>query len=813
MFRRTALKSAGFRFAFRFAALALILPFFLAIPSLDAGDESQTLTLFSAETDSPSLPCSIVLPDRPSDVQKTAASELASFLNQVTGAEFPIISEADADEQTVKFVIGPGELSKKLLASAGAEPEETIARDGIIVHTVGNAIVLSGHPQRGPLYAVYTFLEDVIGIRWWSSTESYIPELSELKIPPLTVRYAPSLISRETYYKDPHNGRGGGIFSARMKANGHFHQVPPEYGDHITILYLVHTFYPILPPEKYFDAHPDWYALVNGERKRDRAQLCLTNPEMRKQFIRNTLKILERNPGTKIISVSQNDWGGWCQCPDCQKLVDENGSQAGPLISFVNEVAEAVEREYPDVLVETLAYQDSRFAPSKVRPRDNVLVRLCSIEYSFLTPLEEGGPFNQTFVDCIERWSAISKQLYIWDYVTNFSNYMLPHPNFQVLAPNIRFFVKNHTIGCYEQGDAECSAGDFVLLRNWVIDKLLWNPDLDQRQLENEFLDGYYSPKVGTILREYLDVLTDCAVRSGVNLRCYMMTTTSWLDTATLLKATDLMNRAIEAAKEEEASDPVRYAGLVKKVERESIPIRYVWLLDGKVHRPILESRGADSPLSGDMNAYYEKFREILTENGVKTAKEWQHAQFEQWLESLRPIDIPAAGSVPPEVEALPPGCWIDTQEADWALYGIGKWIFPEDDPQSSNGRTIRVAGNHRQWVIMRDTDALWLLDSPSGSPIDKEGHFRGRVIISARCQANEGAQGAALEVGLHNYMNGKGTFYRVLTVDELAGPDYKTIDLGEMEMGSNIQFWVAPLDRPEAVPNIYVDRIIFIRE
>ncbi|MBQ6620391.1 MAG: DUF4838 domain-containing protein [Thermoguttaceae bacterium] len=789
--------------------LAAALPLLAAFLSATFGGEAPALKIFGEGVS----PCPIVLPEEPSAVQKTAAEELASFLHQVTGAEFPIIGESAADQQGVNLVIGPSALSKKLLTAAGAEPEETLAQDGIIIHSVGNSVVFSGHPQRGPLYAVYTFLEDVVGIRWWTSTESFIPKKRELEVPPLAIRYAPPIISREAFYLDPHNGRAGGIFSARMKANGHFHNVPEEYGGHITILYLVHTFYPILPPEKYFDEHPEWYALVGGQRQRAGAQLCLSNPEMKKQFIRNTLRILEENPGTKIISVSQNDCGGWCQCPECQKLVDENGSQAGPLIRFVNDVAEAVEEKYPDVLVETLAYQDSRFAPTKVKPRDNVLVRLCSIEYSFLTPLADGGVYNESFVDCIEKWSAIAKQLYIWDYVTNFSNYMLPHPNFQVLAPNIRFFVKNHTVGCYEQGDAECSAGDFVRLRNWVISKLLWNPDLDQRQLEDEFLNGYYSPRVGAILREYLDVLTESALRSDVNLRCYMMSTTAWLDTESLLKATDLMNRAIDTAREDEASDPQRYAGLTKKLERESVPIRYVWLLDGRAHHPFIERLGLDSPLCGDMNAYYEKFKEILTENHVATAKEWQQKNYQRWLDSLRPREMPSIHSYPPQVEELPNDCWIDTHEADWVTFGIGEWIFPEDDPKSSDGRTIRIAGNHHQWIIMRDTDGLKILRSPSGSAPSEEGRFRGRVLISARCDTTEGAAGEALDVGIYDWKNRRGTYGRALTVDELAGDDYKTIDLGEMELGSNLQFWVAPKNRPEAVPNIYVDRIIFIRE
>ena len=788
------------------AAVAVMSPFTVF------ADEGELLLADRGATD-----YTIVLSDTASAVQQTAARELASFLNQVTGAEFPILSEGQVDERAKNkeklLVIGQDELSKKLLASAGAEPEETIGQDGIILQTVGSSIVFSGHPDRGILYAVYTFLEDYVGCRWWTSTESFVPSTPQLEVPPLSIRYVPPIISREAYYQEPHNGHEGVLFSARMKMNGEMNLVPEEYGSHMTILFWVHSFDRILPPEKYFADHPDWYALVDGKRTGQEVhQLCLTNPEMKAEFIRNTLAALREKPGTRFVSVSQNDCAGWCQCPECRALVEKNGSQSGPLITFVNDVAEAVEREFPDVLVETLAYQDTRFAPTDVAPRDNVVVRLCSIEYSFLTPIADGGPFNESLRESVEKWSAISKNLYVWDYVTNFSNYLLPHPNLQVLGANIRFLADNHTIGIFEQGDAECSAGDFVRLRNWVISELLWNPSRDQRELENDFLNGYYSPRVGAIFREYLDVLTESALSSRISLRCYMMSSTEWLDTAALLKATDLMNRAIDTAKQDEAAEPVRYAGLVKKVERESLPIRYVWLLDGRFHQSALERMGVSSPLAEDAGAYYEKFKELLAENQVTTTKEWAGKFFDEWLDSLQPCNIPA-NSVPAAVEALPPHSWVDTHEADWALFSIGRWTFSEEEPAAYNHRTVRILNTHAQRIIRMDTDLVQLLDSPSGSTPDQEGHVRGRILLSLRCQANEGADGDAIDIGIDDLKSRQTIYARTLTVDELAGPDYRIIDLGEMELGKNLQFWIAPKNRPEAVPNIFLDRMVFIRK
>ena len=608
---------------------ALCAPLVLAVFPLLA--EEQTFRLASGGiTD-----YSIVHPETPTAVQQTAAEELASFLNQVTGADFPILSESQIEEKAKDkqklLVIGPGKQSKQLLASVGAEPEETLGQDGIILHTAGQSIVFSGHPDRGMLYAVYTFLEDYVGCRWWTRTESTIPNIQRLDITPPALRYQPTFFWRDTSYLDVRQGEEGGIFCARRKINGP--PIPPQFGGYVTICLGSHTFCLILPPKDFFDEHPDWYALVDGRRLKDNGQLCLTNPEMKQEFIRSVLRILDENPESKIISISQNDCGGWCQCPECQRLVDENGSQSGPLITFVNDVAEAVEKEHPDVVVETLAYLSTRFAPAKARPRDNVLIRLCAIGNSFLTPVEEGGS-NQSLVEQIEKWSAIAKRLFVWDYVTNFSNYMLPHPNLQVLAPNIRFYARNHAVGIYEQADSWCAAGDFVRLRCYLISKLMWNPSLDQREIENDFLTGYYSPTVGALLRQYLDLITETAVRSDINLSCYMETTYDWLDTAALVKATELMNRAIAAAEEDQRREPERFAGLADKVRRESIPIHLTWLLDWKKRQDDLTRQNIPSPVPGG-EEYFEEFRTLLEKNNVDCAKEGKTAQFQEWLNNL----------------------------------------------------------------------------------------------------------------------------------------------------------------------------------
>jgi hypothetical protein len=563
----------------------------------------------------------IVLPDKPLPVETTAANKLKKYLDEVTNANFIIIHESEADITQPLLVVGNSSLAKTLLPEIDATE---LPYDGIVVKTTGKNIIMFGHPTRGTLYAVNTFLEEAVGVRWWTSTESYIPKAKKLQVPSLNIHQAPHLIYREAFYKDAFNDEA---FAAQMKCNGDFSKITPEYGGYHKFQYFVHSFYPILPPGKYFEKHPEWYSQVNGKRVGQWAQLCLSNDAMRNEFTKNVLDTLRNNPDMDFISISQNDCYGACQCEVCQTIVNEEGSESGPVIRFVNAVAEEIEKEFPDIWIETLAYQYTRKAPLKVKPRKNVVVRLCTIECSFSQPLDEGEQ-NKSLREDIEAWSKIADNLFVWDYVTNFTSYMLPHPNIHVLAPNIRFFINNNTIGLFEQGDFYCDAGDFVRMRNWVISRLMWNPALDENKLIEEFLCGYYGKKAAPYLQQYWDLLTNRVKESNVYLRCYMGDTADWLTVPTYIQAVSLMKKAIEVTKDEI---------LRNRLRREEIPLKFVLLLENERFK-LYEQENNISPLTpSNPEEALTGFMSLLKEFNVTMVREdfSPYANHIQWVEQL----------------------------------------------------------------------------------------------------------------------------------------------------------------------------------
>ncbi|HET6453966.1 MAG TPA: DUF4838 domain-containing protein [Armatimonadota bacterium] len=503
----------------------------------------------------------IVVASNAMPAEKTAATELQQYLKQVTGADFPIKTECEVTAGTPQILVGPSLTVKRLLPDVDWAK---LGQDGIVIRTIGDKLILAGGRPRGTLYAVYTFLEDTVGVRWWTSTESYVPIKKTLRIPELSVNYTPKLRSREAHYRDPNENP---LFAAKLKLNGHFYPIPPEYGGHMGFVGFVHTFYGLIPPDKYFADHPEWFSEIDGKRTTTHAQLCLTNEDMREELTRNALEWIRKDPAAGILSVSQNDCFNPCRCAKCKAVAEEEGSESGPMIRFVNAVAEDVEKEFPDILVETLAYQYTRKPPLHVKPRNNVVVRLCSIECDFSKPLD--GEANKAFRDDLLGWKAVAPNLFIWDYVTDFWCYLQPHPNMRVLAPNIRFFANNNTIGLFEQGDSYTTIGDFVRLRTWLFAHLEWDPSRDENKLISEFLNGYYGP-AAPYLQQYLDLIHDTFDKSGLTLPCGNRNL-SYLTLPVMNQATRLFIKAHQAV----ANDPV----LVRRVLRDRMPLDYAWLV------------------------------------------------------------------------------------------------------------------------------------------------------------------------------------------------------------------------------------------
>ncbi len=541
----------------------------------------------------------VVAKDAPPPVRH-AAAELAEFLKQVTGAEIPVGPTAPAG--VGRLLVGRGAAK---LADARFSVEG-LGSDGIVIRTVGDDLILAGGDPRGTLYAVYTYLEDHVGCRWWSSKVSTIPRTPTLRMGKFDIRYAPPLEYRESFWFDAFDGD----FAVRNKCNGNSERLDAKRGGKHQYEGFVHTFYRLIPPAKYFKSHPEWFSQIDGKRKHERTQLCLTNDAMRAELVKNLKQRLRANPAATIASVSQNDWAGACRCAKCAALDAEEGSHAGTLLRFVNAVAAEIETDFPRVAISTLAYQYTRKPPRRARPRPNVIVRLCSIECSFSTPLADLR--NRSFRDDIVGWSKICNRLYVWDYVTNFRHHILPHPNLRVLGPNVKFFVDHNVRGLFEQGAYTTGGAEMAELRAWVLAKLLWNPKLDAAKLIDEFLAGYYGP-AGRHIAAYLKVTHDAVAASGDSLGCFSGNDAKFLSFKTLSAGWEHLLAAEAVVADDET---LRF-----RVQVAQLPTLYAVMMRWKHYRAA--AKDVNWPWRQSINDLHKHFVAIAGKKGIKRLNEW----------------------------------------------------------------------------------------------------------------------------------------------------------------------------------------------
>jgi hypothetical protein len=333
------------------------------------------------------------------------------------------------------------------LSGANASLTESFA-----IGSANTSYILTGNinneneHQRGTIYATIDFMERV-GLRFLDSTSTVMtrdcPWVSSPSFNsfPKFYTYSPPLEYRRILGWDVtrNNEFAQNLFNngqGQLKVGGGtIYADPPGF---------VHTSYKLLdpnagniPPPEVYSKHPEWFWGGNASY----GQLCWSNKSLVEAIKTNVLQYLTDQPDATVISISQNDNFNYCNTSSEREIYnDEGGSLIGPILRAVNEIADEVKKTFPnrDIAIDTLAYQWTRAAPTKTYPRKNVIIRLCSIECNFGAPLSD--PSNAKFQTDIINWGKFSQRTWIWNYATDFANYVMPWPDC-MLFNLILFFI------------------------------------------------------------------------------------------------------------------------------------------------------------------------------------------------------------------------------------------------------------------------------------------------------------------------------------------------------------------------------------
>lgn len=466
----------------------------------------------------------IVIPAQPQGLERFAATELQRYLKQISDAELPIVAEGEGLAYPYSFYLGHTVRSQTLGLDLSTA---VLGRDGFVLQSVADGICVAGPDKLSPVFGVYELLERWFDVRWFmpiggeisAEIAEHVPRRDTLQMGQVQLAFRPAFRVRWV---------GNGDWSLRHRMNAYVSVDGRNVG--VNWKWHFHTFRTLIPPEKYYQQHPEWFALVGGERKITDSpthgnQLCTSNPELIEELTRNLIAVLDEDPTIEIIALSPNDGGGFCECDNCRAL-DEPGRDwfarySRRLAIFNNEVARRVRERHPNTLIKVGAYAMYARPPldPDFRPEPNLLYQLCHIYFCHNHPVgtgecAEGVTYqpspefqpNQEFEKILDQWLALSPHLFIYEYYTlgGVARANLPWPLLHTIAHDIPYYRDKGIEGFYTQLSADLFHR--YGLNYYLAAKLCWNPDLDAQAVLADYFEKCYGVAAAP-MRRFFDRL------------------------------------------------------------------------------------------------------------------------------------------------------------------------------------------------------------------------------------------------------------------------------------------------------------------
>ncbi|MBQ0104578.1 MAG: DUF4838 domain-containing protein, partial [Armatimonadetes bacterium] len=440
----------------------------------------------------------IIIPENAGVNESLASEDLSQTLNKIYNTEFKVVS----DNETVKGkFISLGDTAQ-LKKSSLKIPNLNI--DGYAIMEKNGNIYITGGIRSGSLSGVYALLEEDLGCRWYTlRQDERIPKAKNGKLSFVPRSYNPQFLLRHVSLPEFYEVTGWDIWNTYTNKKRPFNRrnrmnmFEPNGGAHTVFTYV---------PVSNFEEHPDWFSMKGGERKPQ--QLCFSSEGMYETLLANMRKEMKSYPKDRFM-IDPMDSISLCECPECKALSDAEGTNMAPYMKCMNRIAGELKKDYPNLVIQLLAYLDYVKAPKTIKPADNMEIMVCSdcCDWNFpLCTLKESEKFSAIMDDWTQTGDTIT-----WNYVSNYDHLLMPNPNLTVIAEDIRQMKDWGVKGSYLQGigwenkNLQASGR----MKVWVWGKLLWDPSLDTEALLKDFCLGYYGEEIGSLVLEYENSLID----------------------------------------------------------------------------------------------------------------------------------------------------------------------------------------------------------------------------------------------------------------------------------------------------------------
>ncbi len=507
-----------------------------------------------------------------------AAEELQQMIKKISGTELKIVKGGRLESHDI--IIGTPETCAAVKTVAGKLKLGSRNAEKIAVCVIGNKLYLAGNSPRAALYAVYTFLDKELKVKWlWpGKTGEFYPKQKTIKIQDnLAISEEPALKFRGYHLCGVHRDAATELWMARNRLNylfsgGYFSEKPKvmarreKLGHHI--VFAGHN---TRLGRDVFKIHPEYFALING--KRNRKQLCWSSDGAAKTIADKCVKAWKKYPGLKYILFAASDNTDRCTCDKCKNMRPSNLWH-----QFLTKIITEADKRYPKGKYATLAYSLYQNPPEKPAPLDSVTICLYNRCYRH----DMNDPkcrCNAHARELIEKWKKHKIPLIIYGYefdMFNSGNYVNLSP---VLQDQAKWMRNNKLAGYLSETvppvhNKRISAKK---LRKWLSyrfslyanARLLWDPDESLDAILGDWCAYAYGPAAKS-LEKYYKLMGE-AWRKGKDISYYGTPPASvageYLSPA-LFKQTDSLfkNAEAEVAK---ITDPDKKQAVMAQIELE----------------------------------------------------------------------------------------------------------------------------------------------------------------------------------------------------------------------------------------------------
>ncbi len=430
----------------------------------------------------------VVYPADASSTVKYAAEEFVYYIHASTGIRLECSKDTNSASEYKIHIGQTSEIPEKIVQKLTRMGDE-----GYYLLCDSGDLYITGNGERGTLYGVYSFLEEYVGVRYYTPDCERILKADKIDIPnTLDKHFVPTFDFRDCFWYEALDAE----FSAKQKINSSISRKLENYGGGASFdVNTVHS--------------------LSSLAKSDEDILCLTSDEIYDTTLESITKWLDENPSETVVSISYAEEKlKVCTCNECAELNKKEGTPLGSYIVFINKLADSISEKHTGVYIDTLiSYSDPK-APKMSVPSDNVIIRLSTVDACFSHALNDCAA--NSIDEYITDWGKICKNLYVWDYTANFMYYLCPFPNLYTIYDNVKFYLENNVTGIFEQGNYNCASGEFGELRAYLLSKLMWNPEMSKEEYSAymcDFLEGYYGEGWEYIL-EYINKTSEECVTS-----------------------------------------------------------------------------------------------------------------------------------------------------------------------------------------------------------------------------------------------------------------------------------------------------------